>query len=1067
MTSPLQDFWKRPELTEWNRLPARATCYHFPDAETARAGDRDLAYFGSLNGAWDFRMVDHPSKIDWSQDAEWKELPVPSNWTLHGYSFPHYTNVQMPFSHEPPFTPENNPTGLYRRRFKLPHGWKGRRIVLHVGGAESVLLVWLNGEFVGLGKDSRLPSEFDLTPFLKSGENELNLAVVRWSDATFLEDQDQWWMGGIHREVFLYATPNIFLADVFAKPTPDLDTNRATLEIEARVGFPMTPEQGWKVQARLYSPTGSLVNSNAWSAEVGAERQHRYLARVNGNLRNPKLWSAEVPQLYTLVIELISPEGEVNDSTCIRVGFRRVQVHDRNLLINGQRVLIHGVNRHDHHPDRGKALTREDMREDAVLMKRHNVNAVRTSHYPNDPYWLDLCDEFGFYVIDEANLEAHAFFREINNDQRYAAAFLARGMRMVERDKNHPCIFAWSLGNESGCGPNHEAMAGLMRSRDPQRILHYEGVFTAGKHTYSTGHTVTDLICPMYASAECIRQWSANGKADPRPLILCEYNHAMGNSNGSLCDYYEAFETCEGLQGGFIWEWIDHGLTKNREDGQGIFFAYGGDFGDQPNDLNFVCDGLVSPDRVPHPGLIEFMHFAQPVRVQAKNLEKTNIIVENRTHFRDLSWLRGKWTLTIDGKVMGRGTLPILKTPPQKSEKVRIAFARPLLEAGQEAFLNFEFFTLRDSLSAPAGHLVAWSQCPVPSDLFPRPANSGSRRNINRGQGFELAKTKTAREARNGLLVFRGLQKGRIGPLEVGGRPMFKEAGQPLLWRAPLDNDGIKLQWTLGQLERGQDLTRSLGRWMKLGLDHLTETADAVDMVSLPGGLARFQFRHSLSSPELAAQESSPAVVEQNWIVHPTGLMEVEVAYHLPKAFHDLPRLGLGIILPETTQHVEWLGLGPHENYWDRCRSATVGHWTAEINDMFTPYVMPQESGGRREVRWAAFLDASGSEGLLVVAPRKRDFQFSVNHYRIEDLSICRHLHELTKHEEPQLCLDFMHRGVGSGSCGPDTLPQYQIPSGSHRFTLNLWPLRGSGRHNLAQLARQHAPRLRPVRPST
>jgi beta-galactosidase len=559
--------WERPELTSQGRVPPSATLRR-PHT--------------SLNGRWDFQLLPHPD----ASPGEWSSIEVPGLWTMQGFAPPAYTNVQMPFDEKPPNVPSENPTGIFRRRFARPDG---ERVVLHFGGSEGALFVELNGEPVGIHKDSRTPAEFDVTDLL-ADDNELVCAVVQWSDASFIEDQDQWWHGGLPRDVFLYATPREHIVDVFARGFAD-----GRFEVDA------------PGEIRLLDPDGRTVLDGP------------------GRLADPLLWSAETPHLYTLHVTA----GE--DEVSCRVGFRTVEISGRQLLLNGRPLRICGVNRHDHDDRRGRAVTRELMEADLRLMKAFNVNAVRCSHYPNDPYWLDLCDRHGLYVIDEANIEAHAYYDEMCNDPRYADAFMERVRNMVERDKNHPSVILWSLGNESGYGPNHDAAADWLRERDPTRPLHYEGAIHSD---WSGGRRATDVVCPMYADVDSIEAF-AEFSDDPRPLILCEFSHAMGNSNGGLADYYAAFDRHHALQGGFVWEWIDHGIRV------GDHWAYGGDFGEKRHDGNFCADGLVWPDRTPHPALYELKYLAAPLEVE--HLGDGRFRIHNRNLFTGLDHLRGEW----------------------------------------------------------------------------------------------------------------------------------------------------------------------------------------------------------------------------------------------------------------------------------------------------------------------------------------------------------------------------------------------------------------------------------------
>ncbi|HEY3183377.1 MAG TPA: glycoside hydrolase family 2 TIM barrel-domain containing protein, partial [Gaiellaceae bacterium] len=661
--------WMRPELTSLDRLPPRATLDRSPSR-----------WFVRLDGEWDFRVVARPEEAARALAAArgWDTVAVPGLWTMQGYGRPHYTNVVMPFADRPPRVPDDNPTGIYRRRFTVPRGWKRRRAVLHFGGVEGVLHVLVNGEPAGIAKDSRTPAEFDVTDLVRHDEpNELVAAVVQWSDASFVEDQDQWWHAGIARQVALLSLGDDSITDLFVHAEMD---GRLLVEAD-RPG-----------DVELFDTKGRKVAKGRTGDEL--------------RVREPQLWSAEDPALYALSVTAYS--GEV---VSCRVGFRSVEVRDGRLLVNGTAIRIHGVNRHDHDDVRGRAVTRELMEADARLMKQFNVNAVRTSHYPNDPYWLDLCDRYGLYAIDEANIEAHAYYDEVCNDQRYAHHFVERVRNMVERDKNHPSVILWSLGNESGYGPNHDAAAGWVRFRDPSRPLHYEGAI---KFDWAGGRAASDIVCPMYASVEDIDAW-AKSNDDPRPLILCEYSHAMGNSNGGLADYYATFDGHDRLQGGFVWEWIDHGIRQTAPNGR-EHWAYGGDFGDEPNDANFCADGLVWPDRTPHPAMNELKFLARPVGVEQTGAGRFRVV--SKRDFAGLDDFRGTWELS-DGR---KGRLPALKG---RSVSVRV----PVRDA---EWITFRFQRRSATAWAPAGHGVAWQQFRLRA-----PARTRARGRAAEWEGFD------------------------------------------------------------------------------------------------------------------------------------------------------------------------------------------------------------------------------------------------------------------------------------------------------------------------------------------
>ncbi len=697
--------WEMPQLSSFNKLPARATLIPYPTAAVALTLDREKSpWFLNLNGEWDFKIKARPESVttDELSNGGWTPIEVPGNFTMQGFGHPQYTNVIMPFPNDPPHVPEENPTGMYRRTFSVPSDWQGRRIVLHFGGCEGVLYVYVNGQPIGISKDARTPAEFDISAHVNYGQdqaNELVVVVVQWSDASFIEDQDHWWQAGLQREVLLYTTGSPHLQDIFVQTELSENLQQAVLQLTCKIGFPGESYADTSIEAQLFDADGNAAFSAPLIAEGATylnqwhtfNRTRNEIA-LNQTISSPKLWSAESPYLYTLVVTFKTANG--CESVSCTVGFRQIEIRERQLLINGKAVMIKGMNHHDHDPVTGSAVSRELMEKDVQLMKQFNVNAVRTSHYPKDPYWLDLCDRYGLYVIDEANIESHAFNHDICKDSRYTNAFVERVQNMVERDKNHASVILWSLGNESGYGPNHEAAAGWIRKADPTRPLHYEGAIdrNTGKE-WTGGQRVTDIICPMYPPIKDIVAWAqesaGNSVIDQRPMILCEYSHAMGNSNGSLADYWAAFEKYPGLQGGFIWEWIDHGIQKVAADGK-PYWAYGGDFGDVPNDVNFCTDGIVWPDRTPHPGLYEFKKLAQPVRVESVDVAQGKICIVNKQDFTSLDWLEGEWELIVEGTSVLSGKLPSLQIAPHESLDITLDAVASNYAVG-ERFLNFRF----------------------------------------------------------------------------------------------------------------------------------------------------------------------------------------------------------------------------------------------------------------------------------------------------------------------------------------------------------------------------------------
>jgi len=1010
--------WESPECVGMERLPARSPLVPFPDAEAALTSHReDSPWFQSLNGDWKFTLCPQPEASPENffspdfTDEGWCEIPVPSNWTLEGHDRPHYTNIQMPFSEPPPNVPKENPTGLYRRRFRIPESWEGRRVVLHFGGAESVLYVYVNGRPVGMSKDSRLPAEFDVTDFVEPGENLLAAMVIRWSDGTFLEDQDHWFMAGIYRDVYLYSTGPTYIADVFAVGDLDQEYRHGLLKVDARVGFSDAGSEGWRIRVRLLDARGRDVFRAPLEETVpigGSPYLYRgRRAAFLKEIRAPRQWSSETPHLYTLLVNLIDAEGACHESVSCRIGFRKVEIRGRELLVNGRPVLIKGVNRHEHDDTRGKAVTRDSMLADIRLMKQFHFNAVRTSHYPNDPLWYQLCDEYGLYVVDEANIESHAHLGNLCRDPRFDAAILDRGTRMVQRDKNHACIILWSLGNESGCGPSFEALAGWIRRYDPSRPLHYEGGL---EWDWYRDHPTTDVICPMYPEIDEIVRW-AKAKRGERPLIMCEYSHAMGNSNGSLSDYWEAIESHHGLQGGFIWDWVDQGLRKVDERGR-EYWAYGGDFGDQPNDGPFCINGMVWPDRTPHPAMFEWKKLAQPVKIEARNLRQGRIRIGNRQDFTDLGWLRGSFELAVDGAVVQKGRLPRLTTAPGEREDLTLPLRKPALSPGQECFLTVRFHTARETPWSPRGLEFAWEQMAMPY--------RAPKRRTRRPEGaLEVTESETRAEI-SGEALHLEVDKaaGEITSLRFGDRELLRSGPLLNVWRAPTDNDGIKA-WT-------HQMGRPLGQWLEAGLPELR-----LETVS-----TRVQ-RSRDGSVSVVIRQRTAAGLEHRHLyrVLPGGEIEAQNSIRVPAALADLPRVGVTLTLDPRLDRLTWFGRGPHENYADRKAGAPVGRYSATVAEMYVPYIVPQEHGGRCDLRWLQLVDV---EGIGLRIDTTDLLQFSTSHFSIDDLFRAHHTQELKPRPEVILSLDGAHRGLGSGSCGPDTLPRYRIRAGMHRFAYRI-----------------------------
>jgi beta-galactosidase len=988
--------WQSPECVSLNRLPARANLFNFSDEKSARKIGKEFSpWLKKLNGNWKFNYTTSPEKLEKdcvdtaTDDDNWDNIEVPGCFNMQGYDKPHYTNVQMPWDNLPPNVPEENPTGVYRRSFELDSNWSERRTILHFDGVESVFWVYVNGQEVGYAKDTRTSTEFDISSFLTDGENQLTVIVVKWSDASFIEDQDHWWMAGIYRDVYIHSLPRNTISDLFATASLDDEYKNGLLNLKLHGNFTDSNE-GWKYHCQLYDANEKAVLDEPVKTNVlGAPHTfypcstdpHRTKGEITIDIPSPKKWSAEAPHLYTLTVALTDPNGNVVDATGIKVGFRNIEIKNRELLINGQAVLINGVNRHDHDDVHGKTISVELMKRDLDLMKQFNFNAIRTSHYPNAPEFYDLCDEYGFYIIDEANIEHHAFYNDLCSNPQWASAFLDRAVGMVERDKNHPCIYAWSLGNESGCGENHAAMAGWIRYFDPKRTVHYEGASHRGflNKIPNQDLAVTDYIAPMYAAVDACVDWVTK-QDDPRPYILCEYSHAMGNSNGNLKEYFEIFEKYHGLQGGFIWEWIDHGIKQVDENGT-EYWAYGGDFGDEPNSSNFCADGMVWPDRTPHPAMFEYKKLAQPLKVSAIDLAQGRFEIFNKNYFIDLSYLEIVWELKVNDKVIQSGILPMPAISPRQQQEIKLNFDK----VNDNSYLRFSFRRTGTTIWSEAGHEVAWEQFKMPFKTI---------NNASPKAPFELNPNSTFEN----ILALNNLPAATL---------------TSSIWRAPIDNDGIK-NWA------GTDKSRVLNVWTKKGID---KSKAVVNSSKLEDG--RLLVKQIVKCNESAVNH------EQVYSALPGGAILVENTFNVPEDLSDLPRLGVVMNLPENFDQVEYFGLGPYENYIDRQTGVWFDQFKDSVDNMHTPYILPQENGARCQASWTALRDADGN-GLMIIAPET--MQFTVSRFSAQQMYSAKHTNELKAEDCVYLYLDYAQRGLGTRSCGPDTMDKYKLTSGIFRF---------------------------------
>ncbi|MFI6697737.1 glycoside hydrolase family 2 TIM barrel-domain containing protein [Streptomyces sp. NPDC050509] len=1031
-----------PRVFQVNREDHRARLVPYAGIADALRGDLTRSpYYRSLNGTWRFHWAKNPERRPVGfhapdfDDSGWDRIPVPSNWEMKGYPEPIYLNIKYPWvgyeTPEPPDIPkEFNPVGSYRRVFTVPRSWDGRRTLLSFQGVKSAFFVWVNGERVGYSEDSYTPAEFDITERLRPGRNTLAVEVFRWSDGSWLEDQDMIDLSGIFRDVYLYATPTVRVQDLFAHTALDAAYRDAvlTLDVTVRNLAPGRPA-GHRLTATLYDAKGRRVRCGPLEGDVafggegtkrgpGAKGGGDVAVTLEAAVPSPALWSAEAPHLYTLVVTLADEAGRAVDIQRTRIGFRQVEYGPGRFTVNGAPVMLRGTNRHESDPDHGQAVREERMVQDIVLMKRHNINAVRTSHYPNHPRWLELCDEYGLYVIDEANLETHGVRDRVPGSlPEWTDACLDRMHAVVERDKNHASVIVWSLGNEAGQGSNFRAMAEWTHGRDPSRPVHYEGM-----------NAVADLHSEMYTSPAGVEAYGRSG--NPKPYLLCEYNHSMGNSGGNVREYWDVLERYPNLHGAFVWDWVDQAIRLPVPgDPKRTYLSFGGDWKPgYPTDGNFSCNGLVDADRSVHPGLLEIKQMYQPVGITAGELSGDTaggtVRVHNKQLFTGLEAYELRWTLTRDGERIQHGTLPAPDVAPGATGTVHIPFRAPGPSApGAEHWLNLAFVLREKTDWAGAGHTVAAEQLALErrTAAVPAPGPSASRRPLP-----DLQLSESAGEIRvSGRNVEVVLDKaaGTLSAYRFRGKPLLTAGPVPNFWRAPTDND----------IGRGAQNTAKT--WRDAGARRTVTSVTARH--SAPGEV----------TIEIGATlPTAPAVSDWHTVLTVRGDAELRIRHTLraPAGLPDLPMVGVLLTVPAGFERIDWYGRGPHENYWDRKSAAFVGRYRSTVDDQPPPYVRPQQMGNMTDVRHLALTDRTG-DGLFVAAdpaPGEPLLETSALHYAPSDLDGPRHPYELTRRPETVLGVNHRQTGVGGiNSWGAAPLEQYLLHAGrAYTYAYRLRP---------------------------
>ncbi|KAL4907887.1 hypothetical protein BDW74DRAFT_189281 [Aspergillus multicolor] len=1030
--------WENPHIFQRNRLKPRA--YWIPKTSLL------------LNGNWDFNYVSSPllapspstedAEDEDKDDVEWKPIPVPSHWQLHGYGKPNYTNVIFPFPVNPPYVPSENPTGTYKRRFHVPSSWDAdAQIRLRFDGVDSAYHVFVNGVEVGYAQGSRNPAEFDISEFVdRESENEVFVRVYQWCDGSYIEDQDQWWLSGIFRDVTLVAFPaGARIEDFRVETTLD----EKYVDAELHVSIDITATESSTVYIKLFSPFDGHGTIASEEQEIAKTGTYTFTLPVS----SPRKWTAETPDLYDLSISLSTTlTSSTPQYLTHKVGFRTVEIKNGNITVNGTPVLFRGVNRHDHHPLHGRAVPLHFLKHDLLLMKRHNINSVRCCHYPSTPQLFALCDELGLWVMDEADLECHGFYDAVarpldipesmdyeerkkltfaqaaeytSNNPTWKDAYLDRAEQMVARDRNHACVVIWSLGNEAFHGSNHAAMYHFIREVDSSRPVHYEGDMEA---------KTADMYSYMYPSVSRIERLAEEeGDEFEKPIVLCEYGHAMGNAPGGLEEYMAAFRAHRRLQGGWIWEWANHGLWVDEKG----YYAYGGDFDDQPNDGSFVLDGLLFSDHSPTPGLVELRKAYEPIKGWVEGGE---IVVQNLFDFVDLKGVNAGYRVEVFGeetKLVDAGTLEIPDIKP--GETGRIPFPSSFSDkkkSGAETWLTVSFTTKHATSGLDANYEIAWFQHRLDSAS---PSLSLASVMLTADFAIKTHSTKFHhRISGTDFTITFSRTTGLLTSWVIHNQEVLSDSTNPGLtlgfWRPPTDND----------------IPHDLGEWRRYGLDTLTSSLRSLSIAQINDSTIELNTETFISPPILAwGFETSTTytitgdgALSVKTHIKPTGSKPV-----------DVPRIGFDLFLADDLDNASWFGLGPGESYADKKRSQKLGIYTATTSELHTPYEVPQEGANRMETRWLRLADKRGW-GVRVIRDVVDDesdklFQWVATRYSPESVEAAKHANELVAEKKVRVRLDVASCGVGTGACGPRTLEEYRVPCEERGFGFRVEPFFG------------------------
>lgn len=997
--------WENPQVLDFNKEKQRASLRYYDSEDKALFGDSESTkQVLSLNGAWKFHfaktLAERPREFFRKEmdETNWKSIPVPSNWEMHGHGIPIYTNIVYPFPANPPYVGNDVPVGTYRRQIELPAGWQDKQAILQFGSISGYAVIYVNGKKVGMNKVSKMQAEFDVSDALQDGQNTIAVQIFKYHDGSYLEDQDMWRLGGLDRDVTLLLLPKMTIWDI--EQYADLDGKYKdgifTTKVAVR-NFARNLEKG-KIKVELF-----YDNRSVWKTEKFFHSPDSMLyVQATKKIANVHQWSGEIPNLYRAVYTLYNAGGEPIQSTAVHAGFRKIEIKNAQLLVNGVPIYVKGVNRHEQHPVKGRSVSQEDMIRDLQLMKELNINAVRNAHYPTDPRWYELCDEYGMYLVDEANIETHGMGAEWQawfSKERHPAyreewkhAHLDRIERMYERSKNHPSVIIWSLGNECGNGPVFYEAYDWLKQRDASRLVQFE---QAGEHRN------TDIVAPMYPHMNSIWHY-AKATDKTRPYIMCEYAHAMGNSTGNFKDLWDIIKAYSHMQGGFIWEWMDHGMAT--DDGYGNkFWAYGGDLGGfhLQNDENFVADGLVNPDRtVPHPGAYEVKKTYQNIYFSTEDPSSGKLTVRNDFHFKDLSEHLFKWEVIENGIVVKTGTFDINAAA---GEQRSITLDFPEMDVYKEYFLNVVAILKDDQPLLPAGHVVAYEQFKINGNYFEARTSSADG---------ELKVEKTADELKfaHGRIhgVFN-LKRGELTRYTINNISVLQSFPSPYFWRAPTDNDF------------GNGMPEKLGIWRNA---HVNREIKSLNVIELAQGEHQITVQYDLTGIHVP--------YEIIYTVHADASVTVLARMDMSnRELPELPRFGMRMTLDRQFKNLQYYGRGPWENYIDRNYSSEIGIYRDEVeNQYFLEYMRPQESGNKTDVRWLRLLN---DQGIGVEVRGIQPIAFSATRYAVEELDPGMtkkqmHPYQVKKAPNIQLHVDLKQRGVaGDDSWGALPHAQYRL----------------------------------------